>query len=192
MWDFLRPCCLSQRQPALSLGAPAHRPTKAPCGHCTQSYCRATAADSQRRNCHFAGGCPPVRHVTGLRGHHLPCASRPPWPAAPLCLHARQAATVTTARLQCDRPEDTPTDGLKDELGVAQWVAKNNRPAGAGTDSLPGSRHCFIPISSRSDVLAVAELAVLPGQLALWLTPPAKTLCLPLPENAHWRWKKNA
>ena len=50
--------------------------------------------------------------------------------------------------------KDTP----KDELGVAQWVAKNNRPAGAGTDSLPGSRHSFIPISSQSAVLAVAEL----------------------------------
>ena len=86
----------------------------------------------------------------------------------------------TTARLQCDRPEDTPTDGLKDELGVAQWVAKNNRPAGAGTDSLPGSRHCFIPISSRSDVLAVAELAVLPGQLAPLADATSKNLVLAL------------
>lgn len=68
----------------------------------------------------------------------------------------------------------------KDELGVAQWVAKNNRPAGAGTDSLPGSRHCFIPISSRSEVLAVAELAVLPGQDAPLSDANSKNLVLAL------------
>ena len=84
-----------------------------------------------------------------------------------------------------DRPQQAPTAGPhgdlpKDELGVAQWVAKNNRPAGAGTDSLPGSRHCFIPISSRSDVLAVAELAVLPGQAAPLADANSKNLVLAL------------
>jgi two-component system sensor histidine kinase KdpD len=74
----------------------------------------------------------------------------------------------------------TPGDTPRDELGVAQWVAKNNRPAGAGTDSLPGSRHCFIPISSRSDVLAVAELAVLPGQDAPLADANSKNLVLAL------------
>ena len=86
----------------------------------------------------------------------------------------------TTAGPQGGRPNDTPAEGLKDDLGVAQWVAKNNRPAGAGTDSLPGSRHCFIPISSRSDVLAVAELAVLPGQLAPLADANSKNLVLAL------------
>ena len=71
---------------------------------------------------------------------------------------------------------DTP----RDELGVAQWVAKNNRPAGAGTDSLPGSQHCFIPISSRSEVLAVAELAVMPGQHAPLADANSKNLVLAL------------
>ena len=71
---------------------------------------------------------------------------------------------------------DTP----RDELGVAQWVAKNNRPAGAGTDSLPGSRHYFIPISSRSEVLAVAELAVMPGQHAPLADANSKNLVLAL------------
>ena len=82
--------------------------------------------------------------------------------------------------------EDQPKDELsrdelpRDEMGVAQWVAKNNRPAGAGTDSLPGSRHCFIPISSRSDVLAVAELAVLPGGEAPLADANSKNLVLAL------------
>lgn len=71
---------------------------------------------------------------------------------------------------------DTP----RDELGVAQWVAKNNRPAGAGTDSLPGSRHSFIPISSQSAVLAVAELHVPPGRAAPLLDANSKNLVLAL------------
>lgn len=71
-------------------------------------------------------------------------------------------------------------DTRRDELGVAQWVAKNNRPAGAGTDSLPGSQHCFIPISSRSEVLAVAELAVMPGQHAPLADANSKNLVLAL------------
>ena len=74
------------------------------------------------------------------------------------------------------RSRDTP----KDELGVAQWVAKNNRPAGAGTDSLPGSRHSFIPISSQSAVLAVAELHVLPGRTAPLADANSKNLVLAL------------
>ncbi|WP_411329689.1 ATP-binding protein [Desulfovibrio desulfuricans] len=68
----------------------------------------------------------------------------------------------------------------KDELGVAQWVAKNNRPAGAGTDSLPGSRHSFIPISSQSAVLAVAELHVLPGRTTPLADANSKNLVLAL------------
>ena len=79
----------------------------------------------------------------------------------------RQAGPAATQAAPPDTPfTESPSDHLKDDLGVAQWVAKNNRPAGAGTDSIPGARHCFIPISSRSDVLAVAELSVLPGQEA--------------------------
>lgn len=71
-------------------------------------------------------------------------------------------------------------DLSKDEMGVAQWVAKNNRPAGAGTDSLPGSRHSFIPISSQSTVLAVAELHVQPGHAAPMFDANSKNLVLAL------------
>lgn len=47
----------------------------------------------------------------------------------------------------------------KDERGVAQWVLKNARPAGAGTDTLPGARCLYIPIRSRESVFAVVGLA---------------------------------
>ena len=84
-----------------------------------------------------------------------------------------------------DTTRQTPATGPqgdmpRDELGVAQWVAKNNRPAGAGTDSLPGSRHCFIPVSSRSNVLAVAELAAFPGQDTPLADANSKNLVLAL------------
>ena len=46
----------------------------------------------------------------------------------------------------------------KDERAVAEWVAKNGRPAGAGTDSLPGAQRSFVPIRSQTEVLAVAAL----------------------------------
>jgi len=68
----------------------------------------------------------------------------------------------------------------RDELGVAQWVAKNNRPAGAGTDSLPGAQHSFIPISNRTSVLAVAGLAVPPGRTAPLADANSKNLVLAL------------
>ncbi|MFT4302458.1 MAG: DUF4118 domain-containing protein, partial [Desulfovibrio sp.] len=46
----------------------------------------------------------------------------------------------------------------KDEQAVAEWVAKNGRPAGAGTDSLPGAQRSFVPIRNQTEVLAVAAL----------------------------------
>lgn len=71
-------------------------------------------------------------------------------------------------------------NGLKDELGVAQWVARNNRPAGAGTDSLPGARRSFIPVSSQATVLAVAELDFPTGVTAPHFDATSKNLVLAL------------
>lgn len=68
----------------------------------------------------------------------------------------------------------------KDELAVAQWVAKNGRPAGAGTDSLPGARLCYIPISSRTTVLAVAGLDVSPGSASPLNAADSKNIVLAL------------
>lgn len=81
---------------------------------------------------------------------------------------------TTTGRTQREhRPE-------KDELAVAQWVAKNGRPAGAGTDSLPGARRCYIPISSRTTVLAVAGLDFPPGSTSPLSGADSKNLMLAL------------
>ena len=63
---------------------------------------------------------------------------------------------------------------------MAQWVAKTGRPAGAGTDSLPGARLCYIPISSRTTVLAVAGLDVSPGSASPLNAADSKNIVLAL------------
>ena len=101
---------------------------------------------------------------------------------------AQDAAPAVARAQRHDQPgadlagsRDSLRDGLpKDGLGVAQWVAKNNRPAGAGTDSLPGTPHCFIPISSQSAVLAVAELSIPPGRPSPLADADSKNLVLAL------------
>lgn len=45
--------------------------------------------------------------------------------------------------------------GATDEKSVARWVARNNKSAGAGTDTLSGARCRYIPISGHNDVFAV-------------------------------------
>lgn len=45
------------------------------------------------------------------------------------------------------------------EKSVAQWVMKNNRPAGAGTDTLPGAFCHYIPIAGHREVFAVFGFA---------------------------------
>ncbi len=92
--------------------------------------------------------------------------NRSPLPALP-----GRAPALRTRRER--RPE-------KDELAVAQWVAKNGRPAGAGTDSLPGARRCYIPISSRTTVLAVAGLDLPPGSTSPLNEADSKNLMLAL------------
>ncbi|MBL8951871.1 MAG: sensor histidine kinase KdpD [Myxococcaceae bacterium] len=44
------------------------------------------------------------------------------------------------------------------ELGVAQWVAEHGRPAGFGTDTLPGSRAVCVPLSSAAGSVGVVAL----------------------------------
>ena len=46
-----------------------------------------------------------------------------------------------------------------DEPGVVQWVMKNGREAGVGTDTLPGARCLYLPMRGDSAVLAVVGLA---------------------------------
>lgn len=49
--------------------------------------------------------------------------------------------------------------GATDEKSVARWVARNNKSAGAGTDTLSGARCRYIPISGHNDVFAVLGFA---------------------------------
>jgi len=51
------------------------------------------------------------------------------------------------------------------EMGVARWVLEHGRPAGPGTDTLPGARLTCAPIQSSSAALGV--LALSPNQGAL-------------------------
>ncbi|MBL8484551.1 MAG: sensor histidine kinase KdpD, partial [Rhodocyclaceae bacterium] len=59
------------------------------------------------------------------------------------------------------------------DLGVAQWVYDHARPAGLGTDSLPGSEAIYLPLAGSSAPLGV--LALLPAN-------PRRVL---LPEQRH-------
>ncbi len=45
------------------------------------------------------------------------------------------------------------------EEGVARWVLQHGRPAGLGTDTLPGSRVTCLPLRTGPDVLAVLVLS---------------------------------
>lgn len=49
--------------------------------------------------------------------------------------------------------------GATDEKSVARWVARNNKSAGAGTDTLSGARCRYIPISGHNGVFAVLGFA---------------------------------
>jgi two-component system sensor histidine kinase KdpD len=60
------------------------------------------------------------------------------------------------------------------DLAVAQWVFDKGRPAGLGTDTLPGHDAVYLPLTAASGVLGV--LAVLPSN-------PRRVL---LPEQAHF------
>jgi two-component system sensor histidine kinase KdpD len=56
-----------------------------------------------------------------------------------------------------------------EEQGVARWVFEHERPAGLGTDTLPGARVMCLPLRGRSRAIAVLALAIRPqsGAFAL-------------------------
>lgn len=47
-----------------------------------------------------------------------------------------------------------------DERGVAQWVYKNNKHAGATTNTLPGSKCLYLAVRGKKEVFAVAAIAM--------------------------------
>jgi len=58
-----------------------------------------------------------------------------------------------------------PTLG-SEEMSVARWVAKHGRPAGGGTDTLPGARVTCVPLRAGSSALGVLALGVEAGRKA--------------------------
>jgi two-component system sensor histidine kinase KdpD len=54
-------------------------------------------------------------------------------------------------------PGDFPLD--EKERAVADWVQRHGRPAGKGTDTLPGARARYVPLIGSSETLGVVALA---------------------------------
>ncbi len=53
-----------------------------------------------------------------------------------------------------------PEDDLDQaELGAAKWSFENNRPAGRGSETLPGARRLFVPLRTGSGAVGVVGLA---------------------------------
>jgi two-component system sensor histidine kinase KdpD len=69
-----------------------------------------------------------------------------------------------------------PEDDLDQaELGAAKWSFENNRPAGRGSETLPGAKRLFIPLRTPAGPTGVVGLAR--GQLPeLLLTPDERRL----------------
>jgi two-component system sensor histidine kinase KdpD len=64
--------------------------------------------------------------------------------------------------------------GLKFDIGIAQWAFDNAHPAGAGTDTLPGSEVLYIPF--RAPVQARGVLALRPKNRRLLKIPEQRQL----------------
>ncbi len=69
-----------------------------------------------------------------------------------------------------------PEDDLDQaELGAAKWSFENNRPAGRGSETLPGARRLFLPLRTGSGAVGVVGLAR--GQRSeMLLTPDERRL----------------
>jgi len=48
----------------------------------------------------------------------------------------------------------------EDEQAVAQWVAKNGKQAGTGTDTLPGAKYLYFPVRGHERVMAVVNIVM--------------------------------
>ena len=63
------------------------------------------------------------------------------------------------------RVPDIASYTSQDERGVAMWVHKNNKHAGATTNTLPGARCLYLPVGSNDKVFAVLGVAMETGDL---------------------------
>ncbi len=51
----------------------------------------------------------------------------------------------------------------RDDMAVADWVVRNGRPGGLGTDTLPGARMTHLPMKGGRHVIGVVSLMPKPG-----------------------------
>ena len=91
------------------------------------------------------------RQFRSLLGCHVVC-----YPVDDGRLKPPQVYLGTDGR---DDPAAATLLTRNNERSVAQWVMKNNRPAGAGTDTLPGAFCRYMPIASHNVVFAVLGFA---------------------------------
>ncbi len=77
-----------------------------------------------------------------------------------------------------------PEDDLDQaELGAAKWSFENNRPAGRGSDTLPGAKRLFLPLRTADGAIGVVGLAR--GQRPeMLLTPDERRLLDALMDQA--------
>ncbi|MGH9885746.1 MAG: DUF4118 domain-containing protein, partial [bacterium] len=77
-------------------------------------------------------------------------------------------AEVLVAAPELTTSEDGPAADPR-ELAVAQWALDHRRPAGLGTDTLPGSAAVYVPLLGSESAFGV--LAVRPHEMQLPLAP---------------------
>jgi two-component system, OmpR family, sensor histidine kinase KdpD len=73
---------------------------------------------------------------------------------------AKAAVMMPTAggMLEAVFVEDGTLDPADKDLGVAEWVWRNQRPAGVGTDTLPSARALFVPLKGSRGRVGVLAL----------------------------------
>ncbi len=77
-------------------------------------------------------------------------------------------------------PEDNLDEG---ELGAARWCFENNRPAGRGSETLPGAKRLFLPLRTSAGAIGVVGLGR--GQRPeMLLTPDERRLVDALMDQA--------
>ncbi len=81
--------------------------------------------------------------------------------------------TVTMALADARGNLDSESDGSRDAT-VARWVFEHGRPAGAGTETLPGGTDLFLPLAGATRSLGVVAVAL--GARATGFTPSQRQL----------------
>jgi two-component system sensor histidine kinase KdpD len=88
--------------------------------------------------------------------------------------HARVALLLPDAAGQLAAASERAAAALTVDLGIAQWAFDNTHPAGAGTDTLPGSEVLYIPF--RAPVRTRGILALLAQNRRLLEIPEQRQL----------------